>query len=77
MANQFTFMPEELVEWAIGVLSIGPVEVMLPLLIHAHLGYTLKLYEDAGYNEQYILAMIGFSGSKKTSLARVLFCLFG
>ena len=50
---------------------------MVPLLIHAHLGYTLKLYEDAGYNEQYILTLIGASGSNKTSLARVLFCLFG
>ena len=77
LANQFNFTPQDLVEWAIGVLSIGPTEVMLPLLIHAHLGYTLKLYEDAGYNEQYILALIGSSGSKKTSLARVLFCLFG
>lgn len=77
LANHFTFTPQELVEWTIGVLSIGPMEVMLPLLIHAHLGYTLKLYEDAGYNEQYILALIGASGSKKTSLARVLFCLFG
>ena len=77
LANQFTFTPQELVEWAIGVLSIGPMEVMLPLLIHAHLGYTLKLYEDAGYNEQYILTLIGASGSKKTSLARVMFSLFG
>lgn len=77
LANQFTFSPQELIEWAIGVLSIGSLEVMLPLLIHAHLGYTLKFYEDAGYNEQYILALIGASGSKKTSLARVLFCLFG
>ena len=77
LANQFNFTPQELVEWTIGVLSIGSMEVMLPLLIHAHLGYTLKLYEDAGYNEQYILALIGASGSKKTSLARVLFCLFG
>ena len=77
LANQFTFTSQELVEWAIGVLSIGSAEVMVPLLIHAHLGYTLKLFEDAGYNEQYILTLIGASGSKKTSLARVLFCLFG
>ena len=77
LASQIIFTPQELTEWAIGVLSIGPMAVMVPLLIHAHLGYTLKLYEDAGYNEQYILALIGASGSKKTSLARVLFCLFG
>lgn len=31
----------------------------------------------AGYQEQYILALIGASGSKKTSVARVMFSLFG
>lgn len=67
----------DLVDWVGGLLEVGDYQIMLPLLLHAHLGYTLKLFEDAGYNEQYILAMIGASGSKKTSLARVLFSLFG
>lgn len=67
----------DLVDWVGGLLEVGDYQIMLPLLLHAHLGYTLKLFEDAGYNEQYILAMIGVSGSKKTSLARVMFSLFG
>ena len=67
----------DLVDWVGGLLEVGDYQIMLPLLLHAHLGYTLKLFEDAGYNEQYILAMIGASGSKKTSLARVIFSLFG
>ena len=70
-------VPIDLVDWLGGLLEIGDYQIMLPLLLHAHLGYTLKLFEDAGYNEQYILAMIGASGSKKTSLARVMFSLFG
>ena len=69
--------PFSLIEWVGGLLEIGDSQIMLPLLLHAHLGYTLKLFEEAGYNEQYILAMIGASGSKKTSLARVMFSLFG
>ena len=69
--------PFSLIEWVGGILEIGDSQIMLPLLLHAHLGYTLKLFEEAGYNEQYILTMIGVSGSKKTSLARVMFSLFG
>ena len=69
--------PFNLINWGRSLLEIADLQIMLPLFLHAHLGYTLKLFEDAGYNEQYILAMIGASGSKKTSLARVLFSLFG
>ena len=67
----------ELIEWGIGLFSISTYEIMLPLIIHAHLGYTLKFFEDIGYREQYILMMIGDTGSGKTTLARILFALFG
>lgn len=67
----------ELIEWGIGLFSISTYEMMLPLIIHAHLGYTLKFFEDIGYREQYILMMIGGTGSGKTTLARILFSLFG
>lgn len=76
LANNVCFQATDLINWAMGLLEIGPDEVMIPLILHAHMGYTLKLFEDAGYQEQYILALIGESGSKKTSLARVLFALF-
>lgn len=65
------------IHWCAGLLSLSEEEIMLPLIIHAHLGFTLKLFEEAGFREQFILTIIGPSGSKKTSLARVLFCLFG
>ena len=76
LANNVCFQANDLINWAMGLLDIGSDEVMIPLILHAHLGYTLKLFETAGYQEQYILALIGESGSKKTSLARVLFELF-
>lgn len=77
LADKITFPEIELAEWFGGLLELADHKIMLPLLIHAHLGYTLKLFEDAEYYEQYILAIIGESGSKKTSLARVMFNLFG
>lgn len=69
--------PFALIDWASSLLELADLQIMLPLFLHAHLGYTLKLFEDAGYKEQYILTVIGSSGSKKTSLARLLFSLFG
>ena len=77
LADKILYSRDELAEWFRGLLELADIHIMLPLLIHAHLGYTLKLFEDAGYDEQYILAIIGESGSKKTSLARVMFTLFG
>lgn len=77
LADKIMFPKIDLAEWVGGLLELADHKIMLPLLIHFHLGYTLKLFEDAGYYEQYILAIIGESGSKKTSLARVMFNLFG
>lgn len=77
LANNISYEPSDLMEWGIGLMSISEDRIMLPMLIHAHLGYTLKLFEDAGYDEQYILMMIGKTGSKKTTLTRVMFNLFG
>ena len=77
LADKITFPKIDLAEWVGELLQLADYKIMLPLLIHFHLGYTLKLFEDAGYYEQYILAIIGESGSKKTSLARVMFNLFG
>ena len=67
----------ELIGWGMGLFGISTYEIMLPLIIHAHLGYTLKLFEEIGYREQYILMMIGGTGEGKTTLARILFSLFG
>ena len=67
----------ELIGWGMGLFGISTYEIMLPLIIHAHLGYTLKFFEEIGYREQYILMMIGYTGSGKTTLARILFSLFG
>ena len=50
--------------------------VILPLFLQMHVGYTAKLFEDAGIPVQYILNIIGATGSKKTAVAKVLYALF-
>lgn len=77
LADYLTAEPIDLIAWCFGLLQIGSQKIMLPLMLQMHLGFTLKLFENAGYNEQFILTVIGESGSKKTSLAREMFCLFG
>ena len=77
LSNDVCFFPNDLINWELGLMNIGPDEIMIPLILHSHFGYTLQLFEAAGYNEQYVMALIGESGSKKTSLARVMFSLFG
>ena len=77
LSNDVCFFPRDLINWELELLNIGSDEVMIPLILHSHLGYTLKLFEMAGYKEQYIMILIGESGSKKTSLSRVMFSLFG
>ena len=52
------YEPVALIDWGGSLLEIADLQIMLPLFLHAHLGYTLKLFEDAGYNEQYILTLI-------------------
>lgn len=77
LSNDVCFFPRDLINWELGLLNIGADEIMIPLLLHSHLGYTLKLFEMSGYKEQFIMILIGESGSKKTSLSRVMFSLFG
>ena len=60
-----------------GLLGLAPLTITLPLFLHAHYGYILKLFEDAGYHEEYALVIAGTTGSKKTSVARVMFEHFG
>lgn len=61
--------------WRILSLSADK-RVVLPLFLQMHIGYTAKLFEDAGLPVQYIFNIIGATGSKKTAVAKILYCLF-
>lgn len=66
----------QLWNYAQEILALGPINTLLPLFLQAHIGYALPFFEKAGHQVQFILALIGPTGSKKTSLAKVLYCLF-
>lgn len=61
--------------WRILSLSADK-HVVLPLFLQMHIGYTAKLFEDAGLPVQYVFNIIGATGSKKTAVAKILYCLF-
>ena len=61
--------------WRILSLSADK-PVVLPLFLQMHIGYTAKLFEDAGLPVQYVFNIIGATGSKKTAVAKILYCLF-
>lgn len=51
-------------------------QIILPLFLQMHIGYTAKLFEDAGMPVQYLFTIVGATGSKKTAVAKVLYALF-
>ena len=61
--------------WNVLNLSIDK-QVILPLFLQMHIGYTAKLFEDAGMPVQYLFTIVGATGSKKTAVAKVLYALF-
>lgn len=61
--------------WRVLSLSLDK-QVVLPLFLQMHIGYTAKLFEDAGLPVQYVFNIIGTTGSKKTAVAKILYCLF-
>lgn len=61
---------------AFEVLEIAPRQISVPIFLFAHSGYVKKLFSEAGLPIQFIFDLIGPTGSRKTSLVKVLFCLF-
>ena len=61
---------------AFDILEIAPRQTSVPIFLFAHSGYVKKLFAEAGIPIQFIFDLIGPTGSRKTSLVKVLFCLF-
>lgn len=51
-------------------------QVILPLFLQLHIGYTAKLFEDTGMPVQYLFIIVGATGSKKTAVSKVLYAQF-
>lgn len=58
------------------ILRLGKRETLLILLLHVSAGFLAKFFEDIGAPLQHLLALIGPTGSFKTSVAKELCCLF-
>lgn len=62
---------------AMELLSIsGRLELMLPLILVAHLSPLFRLFEAAGYIPRFVTFLNGRTGSLKTSTALVVFRIF-
>ena len=61
---------------AFGILDIAPRQTSVPVFLFSHSGYVKKLFAEAGVPIQFIFDLIGPTGSRKTSLVKVLFSLF-
>ena len=60
-----------------GFLSIGNgLEKILPIFLYAHIGFTARLFKDAGLAVQFLLLIVGRTNSFKTSLSREIFMPF-
>lgn len=69
--------PAEICKQGLGILDVGDMDVMLPLFLQMHFGYMAKLFVDAGCPIQHVFGIGGSSGSRKTSIAKTLYTLFG
>lgn len=58
------------------ILRLGKRETLLLLLLHVCEGFLAKFLEDVGSPLQHMLALIGPTGSFKTSVAKELCCVF-
>ena len=58
----------------LGFLAIGNnPETILPIFLYAHIGFAARLFHDAGLAIQFILLIVGHTGSYKTSLSKEIF----
>ena len=58
-------------------LAIGNgLEKILPIFLYAHIGFTARLFKDAGLAVQFLLLIVGRTNSFKTSLSREIFMPF-
>lgn len=62
--------------YGLKLLELAPLEVVLPLFLHAHSGFVRKLFQEGSHPIQYVPTLIAPTGSRKTSLSKIFFLLF-
>ena len=62
--------------YAWNILSVGPMDVTVPVVFYALASYVDALFTDAGYPLAHCLMLVGESGTLKTSFSKVVFAPF-
>ena len=63
---------------AMGMLAVSDrPEVIIPIVLYAHLGVIFSLFEQAGFSPRMLLFINGTTGSLKTAVCAVVFNLTG
>ena len=62
--------------YGLKLLELAPLEIVLPLFLHAHSGFVRKLFQEGSHPIQYVPTLIAPTGSRKTSLSKIFFLLF-
>lgn len=52
------------------MLKVASPEIFLPFFLYIHLGFAAKLFEDAGLSAQFLLLLVGKTGSLKTTFCK-------
>lgn len=60
---------------AVKLLALGNMAKTLPLFLFAHIGVMYSIFEEAGYAPNFLLNIVGKTGSLKTSVSKVFFKL--
>ena len=67
---------KDIFELGAAVLKIAESEIALPLYLQMHAGPMAELLDEVDLPIQYIFNIVGGSGKMKTSVAKLLYCLF-
>jgi len=78
IATNKSLSPREAMQSAMGMLAVGnDANVIVPLVLYAHLGVLFALFEEAGFPPRMLMFVNGKTGSLKTAVCSVLFNLTG
>ena len=72
--NEQTHKP--ILQQSLAILNCGDTSVTMPIFLHVLSAYALPIFEDACFPIRHSLMLLGKSGFKKTSFARLLCNVF-
>ena len=76
LCNTMLMNQKEVFIKGLEILKLADLMVILPLYLQMHMGVIAQLFDDVGNPLRHIMTIAGPTGSRKTALARELFCNF-